>query len=60
MHTVFLSWITLANLSPDKGGRTPPDYRRLVNELLGWNLVVNAAVVKLEKVPPRAMPWMGL
>lgn len=40
--------------------RTLPDYRRLVNELLGWNLVVNESVVKLEKVPPRAMPWMGI
>ena len=40
--------------------RALPDYRRLVNELLGWNLVVNEAVVKLEKVPPRAMPWMGI
>lgn len=40
--------------------RALPDYRRLVNELLGWNLVVNELVVKLEKVPPRAMPWMGI
>ena len=40
--------------------RALSDYRRLVNELLGWNLVVNESVVKLEKVPPRAMPWMGI
>lgn len=40
--------------------RTLPDYRRLVNELLGWNLVVNESVIKLEKVPPRAQPWMGI
>lgn len=40
--------------------RALPDYRRLVNELLGWNLVVNESVIKLEKVPPRAMPWMGI
>ncbi len=40
--------------------RALPDFRRLVNELLGWNLVVNESVVKLEKVPPRAMPWMGI
>ena len=40
--------------------RALPDYRRLVNELLGWNLVVNESVVKLEKVPPRAIPWMGI
>ena len=35
-------------------------YRRFVNEQLGWNLIVNESVVKLEKVPPRAMPWMGI
>lgn len=40
--------------------RALPDFRRLVNELLGWNLVVNESVVKLGKVPPRAMPWMGI
>ena len=40
--------------------RAQPDYRRLVNELLGWNLIVNESVVKLEKVPPKAMPWMGI
>jgi len=40
--------------------RALPDCRRLVTELLGWNLVVNESVVKLEKVPPRAMPWMGI
>lgn len=40
--------------------RILPDYRRLINELLGWNLVVNESVIKLEKVPPKAMPWMGI
>lgn len=40
--------------------RALPAYRRLINEFLGWNLVVNEAVIKLEKVPPRAMPWMGI
>lgn len=40
--------------------RALPEYRRLINELLGWNLVINESVVKLEKVPPRAMPWMGI
>ena len=39
--------------------RALPDYRRLINEQLGWNLIVNEAVVKLEKVPPKAMAWMG-
>lgn len=55
-------WVTRAE---DRGlyfslKRALPDFRRLVNELLGWNLVVNESVVKLEKVPPRAMPWMGI
>lgn len=40
--------------------RALPAYRRLINEFLGWNLVVNEAVIKLEKVPPRAMSWMGI
>lgn len=40
--------------------RALPAYRRLINEFLGWNLVVNEAVIKLEKVPPRSMPWMGI
>ena len=40
--------------------RALPPYRRLVNEQLGWNLIVNEAVVKLEKVPAKAMAWMGI
>ncbi|MCM1233763.1 MAG: TIGR02678 family protein [Ruminococcus flavefaciens] len=40
--------------------QSDPDFHRLVNELLGWNLIVNESVIKLEKVPPRAMPWMGI
>ena len=40
--------------------RALPHYRRLVNEQLGWNLIVNESVIKLEKVPPRAMSWMGI
>ena len=40
--------------------RALPLYRRLVNEPLGWNLVVNESVIKLEKVPPKAMSWMGI
>ena len=38
--------------------RALPNYRRLVNEQLGWNLIVNESVIKLEKVPPKAMAWM--
>lgn len=40
--------------------RTLPDYRRFIQEQLGWNLIVNESVIKLEKIPPRAMPWMGI
>lgn len=40
--------------------RTLPKYRRFITEQLGWNLVVNESVIKLEKVPPKAMPWMGI
>ena len=40
--------------------RALPHYRRLVNEQLGWNLIVNESVIKLEKVPPKAMSWMGI
>lgn len=40
--------------------RTLPDYRRFIQEQLGWNLIVNESVSKLEKIPPRTMPWMGI
>ena len=40
--------------------RAQPEYRQFVNERLGWNLFVNEAVVKLEKIPPKAAPWMGI
>lgn len=40
--------------------RTLPDYRRFIQEQLGWNLIVNESVIKLEKIPPRTMPWMGI
>lgn len=40
--------------------RALPHYHRLVNEQLGWNLIVNESVIKLEKVPPKAMSWMGI
>ncbi len=43
-----------------KRTQSEPEFHRLVNELLGWNLIVNESVIKLEKVPPRAMPWMGI
>ena len=37
--------------------RAQPEYRRLVSELLGWNLIVNESVVKLERSRPR--PCLG-
>jgi len=40
--------------------RTQPEYKKFLNEQLGWNLIVNESVIKLEKVPPKAMPWMGI
>ena len=40
--------------------RAQPEYKRFLNEQLGWNLIVTESVIKLEKVPPRAMPWMGI
>ena len=40
--------------------RALPQYRRFINEQLGWTLIVNESVVKLEKVPPKAMAWMGI
>ena len=40
--------------------RNASDYAGTVNELLGWNMVMNDAVVKLEKVPVQAKPWMGI
>ncbi|MDD3335275.1 MAG: TIGR02678 family protein [Eubacteriales bacterium] len=36
------------------------DYESIVNEQLGWNLISNEMVIKLEKTPPRSMPWMGV
>lgn len=40
--------------------RALPQFRKFLNEQLGWNLIVNESVVKLEKVPPKAMSWMGI
>lgn len=40
--------------------RAAPEYRKFAREQLGWNLIVDEKAIKLEKVPPRAMPWMGI
>ena len=40
--------------------RAAPEYRKFAREQLGWNLIVDEKAIKLEKVPPKAMPWMGI
>ncbi|MCL2604787.1 MAG: TIGR02678 family protein [Defluviitaleaceae bacterium] len=40
--------------------RALPQYHQFINEHLGWNLVLNEDIIKLEKVPPRSMEWMGI
>ena len=40
--------------------RTLLEHRRFIQEQLGWNLIVNESVIKLEKIPPKAMSWMGI
>ena len=40
--------------------RAEPSFRKLLNENLGWNLVMTESMVKLEKVPPKAESWMGI
>ena len=40
--------------------RALPEHRHFTNELLGWNVIVNEKIIKLEKIPPRSMPWMGI
>ena len=34
--------------------------KHLLTDLLGWDIVVNESVIKLEKVPTKAFPWMGI
>lgn len=37
-----------------------PEYRRFINEQLGWKLIINERLVKLEKTPAFAEPFMGI
>lgn len=37
-----------------------PEYRRFINEQLGWKLIINEKLVKLEKTPAFAEPFMGI
>ena len=40
--------------------RAYPKYRKFITEQLGWKLVSNERVLKLEKVPARAEAFMGI
>ena len=35
-------------------------YREFISDKLGWQLIVNPLLVKLEKIPGRAENWMGI
>lgn len=37
-----------------------PNYKKMVNEQLGWRLIMNEKLLKLEKVPAYAQPFMGI
>ncbi len=37
-----------------------PKYKEFLNEKLGYNVLVNPYIIKLEKLPGRAEPWMGI
>lgn len=37
-----------------------PSYKKFINEHLGWRLIMNEKLVKLEKTPARAEPFMGI
>lgn len=36
------------------------EYRRFINEQIGWELIINEKLVKLEKTPAFAEPFMGI
>ena len=40
--------------------RTYPKYRKFITEQLGWKLVSNERVLKLEKIPAHAEAFMGI
>lgn len=40
--------------------REIPKYRRFFTEQLGWNLIQNERIIKLEKIPARAESFMGI
>ncbi len=46
--------------TPMGGRKDDQTLGRAISELLGWNLVMNESVIKLEKVPSHAMAWMGI
>ena len=34
--------------------------KRFLNQFAGWNIVVNNRLIKIEKIPAQAMPFMGI
>lgn len=36
------------------------DMKRFINDFAGWKLIVNSKLVKLEKIPAQAKPFMGI
>ncbi len=34
--------------------------KRFLNESVGWNIIINHKVVKIEKIPAQAQPFMGI
>lgn len=37
-----------------------PEYKDFLNEKLGYYVIVNPSLIKLEKLPGKAEPWMGI
>lgn len=44
----------------NKTKREITKYRRFVTELLGWRLINNERILKIEKIPAHAEPFMGI
>lgn len=37
-----------------------PEYKSFLNDKLGYHVIINTNLVKLEKLPGKAEPWMGI
>lgn len=46
--------------SVKKRFQSDSDFQRFLTDTLGWNVFISEEVIKLEKVPPRSLPWMGI